>query len=38
MDINGAIDDLIDNREPLEPNPPRLEVLYYNSKEDLDRL
>jgi hypothetical protein len=42
MDVNHAIDDLIDNLEPLEPSLPRSEVLYhksfYESKEDLDRL
>jgi hypothetical protein len=42
MDINRAIDDSIDNLEPLEPNLPRSEVLYHKffakSKADLDRL
>jgi hypothetical protein len=34
MEINRAIDD----SEPLELNPPRSELLYYKSEEDLDRL
>jgi hypothetical protein len=42
MDVNRAIDDLIDNVELLEPSPPRSEVMYHNSfsesEEDLDRL
>jgi hypothetical protein len=38
MDVNHAINDLIDNSEPLEPNPPRLEALYHKSKEDLNCL
>jgi hypothetical protein len=29
MDDNRAIDDLIDNPELLEPNPPQSEVLYH---------
>jgi hypothetical protein len=29
MDVNCAIDDLIDNPEPLEPNLPRSKVLYH---------
>jgi hypothetical protein len=38
MDVNRGIDDSIDNSEPLEPNPPRSEVLYHKSEEDLDSL
>jgi hypothetical protein len=42
MDVNCAIDDLIDNLEPLELNPPRLEVLHHKFfaklKEDLECL
>jgi hypothetical protein len=38
MKINRAIDDSIDDSEPLEPNPPRLELHYYKLEEDLDRL
>jgi hypothetical protein len=38
MEINRAIDDSIDDSEPLEPNPPRSELHYYKSEEDLDRL
>jgi hypothetical protein len=42
MDINRAIDNSIDNPEPLELNPPRSEVLYHKffakSEEDLDHL
>jgi hypothetical protein len=38
MDVNHAIDESIDNPEPLEPNPPRSEVLYHKSEEDLDHL
>jgi hypothetical protein len=34
MEINRTID----NSEPLEPNPPRSELLYYKSEEDLDQL
>jgi hypothetical protein len=34
MEINRAIND----SEPLEPNPPRSEVLYYKSEKGLDRL
>jgi hypothetical protein len=41
MDVNRAIDDFIDNLEPLEPSPPRSEVPYHKSlsesEEDLDR-
>jgi hypothetical protein len=38
MDVNRAIDDLIDNSKPLKSSPPRPEVLYHKSEEDLDRL
>jgi hypothetical protein len=42
MDVNYAIDDLINNLEPLEPSLPRSEVLYHKpfseSEEDLNRL
>jgi hypothetical protein len=42
MDINRAIDDLIDNLKPLELSLPRSEVLHHKSfsesKEDLDHL
>jgi hypothetical protein len=42
MDINCAIDDLIDNPEPLELNPSRSKVVYHKlyakSEEDLDHL
>jgi hypothetical protein len=42
MDVNRAIDDFIDNLEPLESSPPRSEVLYHKSiselEENLDRL
>jgi hypothetical protein len=38
MEINRAIDDSIDDSEPLEPNPPWLEVLYHKLEKDLDRL
>jgi hypothetical protein len=42
MDVNRAIDDFIDNLEPLEPSLPRSEVLYHKSlsesEEDLDCL
>jgi hypothetical protein len=31
MDVNRAIDDLIDNLEPLERCVPRSEVLYHKS-------
>jgi hypothetical protein len=33
MEINHAIND----SEPLEPNPPQSELLYYKLEEDLDR-
>jgi hypothetical protein len=38
MDVNCAIDDLIDNLEPLKPNSPRLAILYHKLGDDLDRL
>jgi hypothetical protein len=38
MDVNRAIDNLIDNPKPLELNPPRSEVLYHKSEVDLDGL
>jgi hypothetical protein len=38
MEINRAIDDSINNSEPLKPNPLRSEVLYQEPEEDLDRL
>jgi hypothetical protein len=42
MDVNCALDDLIDNLEPLEPSLPWSEVLYHKfflqSEEDWDRL
>jgi hypothetical protein len=42
MDVNRAIDDFINNLEPLEPSLPRSEVPYhkplFESEEDLDRL
>jgi hypothetical protein len=38
VEINRAIDDSIDDLEPLEPNPPRSEVLYHKSEKDLDHL
>jgi hypothetical protein len=31
MDVNLAIDDLIDNLEPLDPSLPRPEVVYHKS-------
>jgi hypothetical protein len=42
MDVNRAINDFIDNLEPLEPSLPRSKVSYHNSlsesEEDLDHL
>jgi hypothetical protein len=42
MDVNRAIDNLIDNLGPIELSPPRSKVLYHKSfsesEEDLDRL
>jgi hypothetical protein len=38
MDVNRAIDNLIDNLEPYKLSLPRSEVLYHKSEEDLDRL
>jgi hypothetical protein len=38
MEINRAIDDSIDDSEPLDRSPPRSGLLYYKSEEDLDRL
>jgi hypothetical protein len=42
MDVNRAIDDLIDNLKPPELSLPRSEVLYHKSfsesEEDLDCL
>jgi hypothetical protein len=42
MDVNRAIDNFIDNLEPLDLSPSRSEVLYYKSpsksEEDLDCL
>jgi hypothetical protein len=42
MDVNRAIDNLIDNLEPLESSLPRSEVLYHKFfselEEDLDHL
>jgi hypothetical protein len=42
MDVNRAIDDLIDNLKPLELSLPLSDVLYHKSfsklEEDLDRL
>jgi hypothetical protein len=42
MDVKRAIDDSIDNSQPLEPNPPRSEVLFHmffaKLEEDFDRL
>jgi hypothetical protein len=29
MEVNRTIDNLIDNPEPFEPNPPRSEVVYH---------
>jgi hypothetical protein len=38
MDVNRAIDNLIDNMGPLEPNLSLSEVLYHKLEEDLDCL
>jgi hypothetical protein len=37
MDVNRTINDFIDNLEPLEPNPPRSEVLYNKSLSESEK-